>query len=131
MKKTVVIVIALIYIASIALVSFFGLQYKVFEEVVPVERVEITNEGQKHSAMLGDYIVIHPNEKGEYRIKIDYRVYPDNASNAKVDFAYEEVDFASVDENGLVTFSRPGTLKVRVIATDGSNAEDTLVIIAR
>lgn len=130
MKKSVVIIIALIYVASIALVSFFGLQHKVFEEVIPVERVEITNEGQKQSETHGDYIVIRPNEKGERRIKIDYHVYPENASNTKVDFAYEQVDYASVDEYGVVTFTSPGVLKVRIIATDGSNAEDTITIIA-
>ena len=130
MKKTVVIIIALIYIASVALVSFFGLQFKVFEEVIPVERVEITNEGQKSSESQGDYIVIRPNEKGERRVKIDYHVYPDNASNSKVDFAYEQVPYATVDEYGVVTFSSPGVLKVRIIATDGSNAEDTLTIIS-
>ena len=131
MKKSVVIIIALIYVASIALVSFFGLQFKVFEEVIPVERIEITNEGQKYSKTLGDYIVIYPDENGERRVKIDYRVYPDDATKTAVDFAYEEVDFATVDENGIVTFTNPGTLKVRVIATDGSNAEDTIVIIAK
>ena len=130
MKKTVVIIIALIYIASVALVSFFGLQFKVFEEVVPVERIEITNAGQKNSASQGDYIVIRPNEKGERRIKIDYHVYPENASNTTVDFAYEQVEYASVDEFGVVTFTKPGVLKVRIIATDGSNAEDTLTIIS-
>lgn len=130
MKKSVVIIIALIYIAAVALVSFFGLQHKVFDEVIGVERVEITNEGQKHSDVHGDYIVIRPNEKGERRIKIDYHVYPDNASNTKVDFAYEQVDYATVDEYGVVTFTSPGVLKVRIIATDGSNAEDTITIIA-
>lgn len=130
MKKSVVIIIALIYIASIALVSFFGLQYKVFDEVIPVERVEITNEGQKYSETHGDYIVIRPNEKGERRFKIDYHVYPENASNTTVDFAYEQVDYATVDEYGVVTFTSPGVLKVRIIATDGSNAEDTITIIA-
>ena len=130
MKKAVVIIIALIYIAAVALVSFFGLQHKVFEEVISVERVEITNEGQKFSESQGDYIVIRPNEKGERRIKIDYHVYPENASNTKVDFAYEQVDYASVDEYGVVTFTSPGVLKVRIIATDGSNAEDTITIIA-
>ena len=131
MKKSVVIIIALIYVASIALVSFFGLQFKVFEEVIPVERVEITNEGQKYSETLGDYIVIYPNEKGERRVKIDYHVYPNDASNTTVDFAYEEVDYATVDEYGVVTFTKPGVLKVRIIATDGSNAEDTILIVAK
>ena len=131
MKKSVVIIIALIYIASIALVSFFGLQFKVFEEVIPVERVEITNEGQKFVDSIGDYIVISPNEKGERRFKIDYHVYPDNASNTEVDFAYEEIEGVTVDEYGVVTFTNPGVLKVRVIAKDGSNAEDTITIIAK
>ncbi|MBE6535387.1 MAG: hypothetical protein E7677_02025 [Ruminococcaceae bacterium] len=131
MKKAVIIIIVLIYVASVALVSFFGLQFKVFEEVIPVERIEITNEGQKHSETQGDYIVIHPDASGERRVKIDYHVYPENASNTNVDFAYQEVEGVTVDEHGLVTFSGPGLIKVRVIATDGSNTEDTLLIIAR
>ncbi len=131
MKKSVVIIIALIYVASIALVSFFGLQYKVFNEVISVERVEITNEGQKHSDTFGDYIVIKPNEKGERRIKIDYHVYPENASNTKVDFAYEQVEYATVDEYGVVTFTSPGVLKVTIIATDGTNVQDSITIIAQ
>lgn len=131
MKKSVVIIIALIYVASVALVSFFGLQFKVFEEVIPVERVEITNEGQKYSETQGDYIVIKPDEKGDRRVKIDYRVYPDDASNAEVDFAYEERAGVTVDEYGVVTFDGPGLIKVKIIAKDGSNAEDSLLIIAK
>ena len=130
MKKSVVILIALIYVASVALVSFFGLQFKIFEEVIPVERIEITNEGQKHSDTHGDYVVIRPNANGEWKYQINYHVYPENASNTTIDVAYEEVDYASVDDNCVVTFTKPGVLKVRVIATDGSNAEDTIMIIA-
>lgn len=132
MKKSVVIIIALIYVASIALVSFFGLQFKVFEEVIDVERVEITNEGQKYVESIGDYIVISPNEKGERRFQINYHVYPDNATNTEVDFAYEQIDGVTVDEYGVVTFDRGGlAIKVRIIAKDGSNAEDTITIIAK
>ncbi len=130
MKKSVVILIALIYIASVALVSFFGLQFKVFEEVIPVERVEITNEGQKHSDLHGDYVVIRPDANGDVRYEIKYRVYPDNASNSVVDFAYEDVDWVSQDENDVFTFTKSGSIKIRVIATDGSNVEDTITIIA-
>ena len=130
MKKSVVILIALIYIAAIALVSFFGLQFKVFEEVVPVESIEITNEGQKYSPSQGDYIIVMPNEKGERRLKIDYHVYPDNASNTEVDFAYEQSHVASVDEYGVVTFTGPGMLKVTIIAKDGSLAQDSILVIS-
>ena len=130
MKKSVVILIALIYIAAVALVSFFGLQFKVFEEIIDVEKIEITNEGQKYSESQGDYIIVEPNEKGERRIKIDYRVYPDNATNQEVDFAYDESKIASIDEYGVVTFTKPGMLKVKIIAKDGSNAEDSILIIS-
>ncbi len=132
MKKSVVILIALIYIASVVLVSFFGLQFKVFEEVIPVERVEITNQGLKYSETWGDYVVITPNDKGELRYQIDYHVYPDNATENGVTYSFDASPegCATIDEYGLVTFSKAGMIKVRVIAADGSNAEDTITIIA-
>ena len=90
MKKSVIILIAIIYIASVALVSFFGLQFKVFEEIIPVERVEITNEVADHNDTWGDYVVItQPDENGEVRYRIDYRVYPENATNTDVSFSYQ------------------------------------------
>lgn len=135
MKKSVVIIIALIYVASIALVSFFGLQFKVFNEVIPVERVEITNKTTDADKLqtvpsLGDCIVIYPNEKGELRYQINYRVHPDDATNAEVTFALDGYN-ASIDQNGVVVFTDNGYAKIRVIAADGTNAEDTITIIAR
>ena len=138
MKKSVVILIAIIYVASIALVSFFGLQFKVFEEVVSVERVEITNPDQKESATLGSYVVITHDGKGEPRYQIDYHVYPENATNTAVDFSFDATPAgcAEIDEFGVITFKnfekgKYYTVKVHVVATDGSNAEDTLTVILR
>ena len=45
MKKSVIVLIAIIYVAAIGLVSFYGLKFKVFEEVVPVESIELLNTG--------------------------------------------------------------------------------------
>ncbi len=133
MKKSVIILIALIYIASVALVSFFGLQFKVFEEVIPVERVEITNEGLDYNSTWGDYYVVTPNEKGELRFQIQYHVYPENATNTKVNFSYQAMPegCATIDEYGVVSFSSAGMIKVFVITTDGGDAQDTITLIAR
>ena len=133
MKKSVIILIALIYVASVALVSFFGLQFKVFEEVISVEKVEITNEGQKNNEQLGDYVVIYPNEKGEWRYQIQYHVYPDNATNSAVDFIYDtQTPGVTVDAaTGLITFERKGALTVTLKPKDGSNISATLTIRAR
>ena len=134
MKKSVVILIALIYIASIAIVSFFGLQYKVFDEVISVERIEILDEGLKENSFWGKYIVISPDQNGEYKYHIKYRVYPDNASVQEVDFATDpnitEKNY-TVDENGLVTIDSAGNSAVIIIgATDGSGIQEKITIIA-
>lgn len=138
MKKSVVILIAIIYIASIALVSFFGLQFKVFEEVIPVERVEITNEGQKQNDTLGSYVIVNHEGDKEPRYQIKYHVYPENATETAVDFSFDATPAgcAEIDEFGVITFKnfekgKYFTVKVHVIATDGSNAEDTLTVILR
>lgn len=102
-----------------------------WEDYISVESVEIINEGQKYSETFGDYILVFPDENGERSIKIDYEVYPDNATNTTVDFVYEEVDYATVDEYGVVTFTKPGVVRLTVMATDGSNAEDTILIVAK
>ncbi|MBE6645515.1 MAG: hypothetical protein E7612_09120 [Ruminococcaceae bacterium] len=134
MKKSVVILIAVIYVASIAIVSFFGLQYKVFDEVISVERIEVLNEGLLENDAVGKYVIIKPNQNGEYIYHIQYRVYPDNASVKTVDFATDpnltEKNY-SVDDTGLVTIDKGGVAAVIIIgATDGSGIQEKLTIIA-
>lgn len=132
MKKSVVILIAIIYVAAIALVSFFGLQYKIFEEIISVERIEILNEGLKENETWGKYVIISPDENGDRRFQIQYRVYPDNATNNAVEFSYDKQNTSvTVDENGVVTFSSPGMIKIQVTATDGSAISASITIIAK
>jgi len=134
MKKSVVILIGIIYIAAIAVVSFFGLQFKIFEEIIPVESVEILNEGLKENEMWGKYVVISPDEDGNRRFEIKYRVYPDNATDNSVRFSYDtQTTGVTINEDGVVIFTEPGpkTVKVQVIAMDGSGKSASITIIAK
>lgn len=140
MKKSVIILIALIYIASIALVSFFGLKFKVFEEIVYVSNIELLNTDLKEAnetqkAEFDYWVVIRPNaETGERKYQIEYRVHPDDATNQEVDFVYDEsTPGVTVDDNGIVTFDRSGSVIVSVVAKDGGGEEATvrLAIMAR
>lgn len=131
MKKSVIILIGVIYIAAIALVSFFGLQAKIYNEKVYVERIEILNEydiddqGNK-------YIVFYPDENGERKFQINYRVYPDDASTKKVDFNYDTQNTnVTIDENGVVTFKKKGSVIVNITATDGSGVSEKIEITSR
>lgn len=132
MKKSVVILIALIYIVSIALVSFFGLQYKTFNPIVYTTSVEILNENVKVNDNGEPYVVVRPDDEGNRQYQILYRVHPDNATNNEVSFAYDDQNgTVSIDENGVVTFTKKGVVEVHIIAKDGSGASAKLTIYAR
>ena len=132
MKKSVIILIALIFIASVVLVSFFGLQYKSFNEIVYVTEIELLEEKLKYNDEGKPYVVIRPDENGQRQYQIKYRVHPDNATDSSVTFAYDNQNpSVSVDENGVVTFTKGGTsVTVQIIANDGS-ASTSITIFAR
>lgn len=133
MKKSVIILLAIIYIASIALVSFFGLKFKVFEEIVYVERIELLNEGLEDTGSdeFGKYAIVHPDENGEWRYQIKYRVHPDEATNSEVEFSYDTQNTAvTVDENGVVTFTEPAAVTITITPKDGTDSKAIITIIA-
>ena len=104
-----------------------------FEDVISVEKIEITNEADDRNDTWGDYVVItKPNERGEVRYQINYRVSPENATNKEVSFSYQASPegCATIDESGVVSFSSAGMIKVFVITADGGEAQDTLTILS-
>ena len=137
MRKSTIIIIAIIYIASIVAISMFGLRAKIFKEVIPVTSVECVNTTDEKT------IVEEMNGKTIINIKYDgpgdpvtlqgtmvqlyYRVLPDNASNKRVKYVYNDtltrLQFVT-DENGnqlgLILFSGIGIFNIRIMATDGS-----------
>lgn len=132
MKKSVIILIALIYIVSVALVSFFGLKAKVFNPVIYTESVELLNEGLKTNDEGGKYVVVRPDENGERKYQLLYRVHPDNATESGVIFSYDkDLTYVSIDEDGVVTFTGKGVVVVEIIAKDGSGAKAAITIFAR
>ena len=132
MKKSVVILIALIFVASVVCVSFFGLKFKTFNEIVYVSSIEILGEEVETNSQGQKTVRIYPNDKGERKYQIKYRVHPDNDTDDGVIFAYdEEKTYATVDENGLVTFEKGRrSITVQLIAKDGS-AKTSIKIICK
>jgi hypothetical protein len=132
MKKSVIMLIVLIYAAAVFLVGFLGRNPKVFEAVIPVERVEITNEADDENSRWGKYVVIEPDAKGRMQYQINYQVYPENATTSSITFTIEAApaDCATIDEKtGLVTFTKSGIVKVFVVAADGSTSQDTFTVV--
>ena len=138
MKKSTIILIAIVYIASIVVISVFGLKAKIFGEVIPVTAIECLNKTDRDAFVekLDDITTINLQYKGPGSIEnpnegtmlqLVYRVLPDNATNKKVKFEYNEsltrLQFVKDDKGndlGLILFSGTGIFHVQIMATDGS-----------
>ena len=135
MKKTSIILIAVIYLCAIVLVSFFGLNYKEFNKVVYATSVEVINETDRYMTdeegyEMKQYIVQKDETTGLRQFKIEWRIEPaDSVTNKNVRFIYEESANYTVDENGLVTFNKAKTsVIIKVVPDDNSDCFDKIII---
>ena len=161
MKKTIVIIILLIYIASIAVVNFFGLEVKVFDGITYVETIQcntitLRNENPvtlSPKQTLGgkplfifdfvpapedqpytdddESIITNPNA-----IQINYEVLPHLADETGVKFEYdtEAMEGAVVfhELSHTFVFLKPNkVITITIKATDGSNKSTQICIMGR
>ena len=124
MKKSVVIVIALIYVAEIALVSFLGLNPKIYNQNVYVEKIVVDSDHviEKYQGEDAIYFLNEFKADGTRRVQLNCTVKPDDATNKKLNFVLESGNaFATVDENGLITITEPGTHVFPVFIVSAEN----------
>ena len=134
MKKSVIVIIGVIYIMAIAVVSFFGLKIETFNQTTYVERVECINEELKVAVDGTKYIVVHYQDGVDTPtvVQLQWRVYPDEASRKNVSFAYDETStVATVNAFGAVVFNKKGTITIQILAMDGSSKSETVKVIAK
>ena len=131
MKKSVIVLIGVIYVLAVFAVSFFGLKTQVYNEKVYISNIEIMNEGVKVTTVGENYVIIDYDEESPYFI-IQRKIYPEDATTKVVEYVYDTTNpFASVDSTGVVTFTSAGAITVYVTAKDGSGVVTTLKIIAK
>lgn len=151
MSKSTVIMIIVVYVASIFAISFFGMRAIVFDERFPVTKVECINTTDDKVTVTesnGTKILNVPfttpgvinaygNAEGTY-LQLYWRVYPDNATEKSVRFVYdttltrfEFVKDAEGNELGLILFNGPTLFSLRIMATDGTRVYDEVWISVR
>lgn len=105
MKKSVIVVIIIVYIASIFFVGFFGIAVQFANETIYVTAIQCINENRYDplgnllvevnasdsetntiNIDIHDFTQIYNDE--EQSLKIDWRVYPADATFKNVRFAY-------------------------------------------
>lgn len=141
MKKSVIILIGIIYIASIFVVGFFGMQIKAFDTIIYITDIECTNEEvvtkpDKTKEIKFDYDA--SKDDMENSIIITYEVYPKNSTlkgteavKLVYDTTHKLIDKELWVVDGLtITFKSKGVLTFYLKSLDGSNVIETINIIA-
>ncbi|MBR1867759.1 MAG: hypothetical protein IJ800_04170 [Clostridia bacterium] len=154
MKKVVVILIGAIYIGSVFIVNFFGLQINFFSDHIYQEKIECNSitlfsggrSGDTVESKIGDDGVKRFSIKfieGEYTkeedslksnpntVRLDYRVYPDNATDKSVRIIAEDSKYYVVD-NAMKTITfldAPLGVHITISSADGSDLSEKIYII--
>lgn len=155
MKKTNIIIIAVICIASVALISFFGTEATVLDPTVVVTEVtclnESTNSVEVREAYNNDgseytYIILTYTTDGDpvsltgTMLQLEWRVAPDNATTQDIMFVYSPNDCVTFytdgtgRETGLIFFHGiDGTLllNVKIQSTDGTKVYADVKILVK
>ena len=102
MKKSVIILIGLIYVASIVLVSYLGLRAKSYNDIIYPESLVIENEyymvkGEKH-------IDVKANEDGRGTFQFNCKILPEDANNTTISYTIDDAvtDFVTISDDGLL-----------------------------
>ena len=148
MKKSTLLVIGIIYIASIVAISIFGLKTVIWDVVIPVKSIECLNTSDdkatvEETADGKKFIKIKYGEPGSIEdgiptgtmLQLEWRVLPDNATTKKVRFVYNteltRVNFVKNDngeELGLILFTGTVKLDLQIVSTDGTRVVEEVVI---
>lgn len=150
MNKVTIIFISIIFIASIAIINLFGMEMAVYNKEIPVTSIVCINENDDNLKVVdkeGQSKILWVDFTGAYDketntgtyIQIQYRVFPDDASNKRITFVtdhgdtrYEFDKHSNGEYNGLVFFYKPAIISdVKIMSTDGRKVYTTVTLIAR
>lgn len=131
MKKSFIIIIMAIYLASIIFIGFFGIELSSYNQTFYVNQITITNDNYNATTnrIIATYQPYNPQTDlyNPNIVQLEWRVYPENASNRVVSFTSDSAK-ATVNSMGTVIFSSPGTAKITIRSTDGADAKTDVII---
>lgn len=148
MKKSTLMVIGIIYIASIVVISVFGLKTVIWDVVIPVKSIECLNTSDDRSAVeetddgkkfikikYGEPGVIEDGVPKGTMLQLLWRVLPDNATTKEVRFVYNQeltrVNFVKNNDGqelGLILFTGKVKFDLQIVSTDGTRVVEDIVI---
>ena len=144
MRKSVLFLVGILYLVSIVVVTFFGMQARMDQFKAYVSSVTIINEGitettNEDGTKTRSLTVFFPTKDAtEVSFTILTKVLPENALNKTLSYTLLDSNAepvadeeAKVLPDGRITFAKAMTVTLIVSSTDGSNKTDTIKIRCR
>lgn len=120
MKKTVILILAILPIFLLLTISFAGKILSLYS-YISVEKVMYVNENEEE---LDKDLIVTINKGETYQLYV--KVLPELATDKTVSFVSTNENACVVDSNGLVTGTGYGSANVNVVTKDGDKI-DTIV----
>ncbi len=147
MKKSTLIIIFTVFVASILFINFFGLNANIYNENVPVTNIQIKtpidgyitgSENQQIAKILTEFTTIgslnNGNPEGTF-IFLEATAFPNNSSNSNLDYFYDEISNPNIEiykiNNGVFVFFKEETEVLFTIKSqDGRNIQKQVLLQA-
>jgi len=133
MKKSTIIIIVLVYLASIVIINFFGMAIfsyntKIYaESVVCINQdMNLNSEGIKQANL---------SWKDGLTYRIEHKIYPEDVTVKTVSYIYDTNNqYITIDDDGFVRFIKKPPRKINSFSislktNDGTNIETPILLV--
>lgn len=128
MRKITTLIVAALYVIGIVVIGLFGMKIfnlggSVYATNVVLMNGEIEQVSKDMKLIwLGDYY-------DGMTFQLEWKVYPEDATDKSVYFSFDQSYGHTVDENGLFTFAGGTNFTVKIVTADGSKKEDSVTLV--
>lgn len=141
MKKSVVLLIGLVYIISVVVVGVIGIKMHIYNETIYVTDIECSIRGLEPTSGKGnysgtdyDYYYFIDNCEPNVTFEVHSDAKPSNATNGHVRYYINEnnnVSLQTSEENNIafLTFKDDAFIFVRISPTDGGGCKDKVIFL--
>ena len=136
MRKSVLFLLGVLYLVSVVVVTFFGIQARMDQFKVYITSLEITNEEVTLNSN-NDKVVKLVFKQNEETVSfwVETKVEPSNATNKQLEYILSDSngnpmseEKVVVSDKGEVVFKMPCLTYLRVNTTDGSSLHESLIL---
>lgn len=123
MKKTILLILAILPIVLVIIIAFAGRILSSYQ-YIPVERVAFLDE---NGTTYNDQMIFTV-DLGQHK-SCNVKIYPELASNKKVTYSVADESICSIDENGTILGLKHGVTTVYVKTDDGGKVAKMNVLV--